>query len=58
MIYFCKKCNKYTEHLEKPITVKAGDSGYTKSISYICSECNFAPLFIDETKLKENKNDK
>lgn len=55
MIYFCTKCNKYTEHLEKPITIKAGDSGYTKSISYICSECNFAPLYIEPTLIKEEK---
>ena len=57
MIYYCKKCQKYTEHTEKKITVKAGDSGYTESKSYICIECNFAPLFIDENLIRDTKDD-
>lgn len=58
MLYYCNKCKQYTEHTEKPITMKAGDKGFTQTNSYICSKCSFAPLFIDETKLKEKKNDK
>ena len=57
MIYYCNKCKQYTEHTEKPITMKAGDSGFTKTITYICSRCSFAPLFIDPTLIKEDNND-
>ena len=57
MIYYCNKCKQYTEHIEKPITMKAGDSGYTKTITYICSRCSFAPLYINPTLIKEDNND-
>lgn len=46
IIYNCSKCKKATKHERKAINVKAGDAGYTKSNSYVCSECGFTPVFI------------
>ena len=58
MLYFCDKCQDYTEHKIKSITLKSGDDGFTHSHSYICSKCNFTPLFINPDKVKKEESPK
>ncbi len=54
MKFQCKRCEKITEFEKIETTVKAGDSGFVKTIAYKCKECGFVPLFLgdpeEETK--------